>query len=135
MKTRQAAYGFARALNHDDYETAAQFLSSRCEYDTGSEWLAGRDEVLRSYWLNSETAKRNLEGIQYSSEVTYVNGRTAVIQFMDDLTHNGETHQYRCNQKLTFNNEGRIVRIEQKEISGQRERLYDFYDRACVVWE
>ncbi len=130
MNALHVAYGFANALDKNDLDTAAQFLSPRCEYDTGLEWLAGRDEVLQSYRSNNQIANQHLDLIHYSSKVNYVNGRTVVIQFMDDLTYNGECHQYRRNQKLTLNDEGQIVRIEHKEITGERELLYEFYHRV-----
>lgn len=134
MNARHIAYGFASALDRTDYESAARYLSPRCDYNTGKEWLVGRDEVILSYQANNARAKQKLEQIDCSSKITYVNGRTAVIQSVDEVTHKGETHQYLSNQKLTLNDEGYIVRIEQKEISGQREHLYDFYGRVGVDW-
>src|SRR5262249_20839692 len=61
--------GLARALDVDDFEAAAGFLSPACEYDARGERLVGREAIIASYAASSAWGRGNLSSLTYASEV------------------------------------------------------------------
>jgi hypothetical protein len=123
---------FALMLDEDDYARAATFLSPRCAYDTGAATLVGPDAIIASYRASSEKARRLFDSIEYISEIAGATADTATILYIDRITHKGETHEYRCRQRIRWGADGLIAAIVHEDIPGERERLRAYCERVGV---
>jgi hypothetical protein len=121
----------ARALDADDFEAAARWISLGCEYDARGEILRGREAIIASYAASSAWGREHLS-VAYTSEVEPPIGREVPVLFTDDLGHGERTHRYRCRQRFTVGGDGLIERIMHEEIPGEREKLEAFF-RQCGI--
>lgn len=132
-EVRQVVERLARALDADDLATARAFLADDCVYETGNETRRGPDEILASYAAASAWAHRVFDEVRYESTVGPVAGATATVTYTDYLFKaGGRWHRHRCRQELTVGGGGRIARIVQREIPGEREALAA-YLRECGI--
>lgn len=127
------ATAFARALDADDFETAATFLAPDCLYVTGAETLDGPRAILESYERNSAWARQNLDAVEYESTLVSTNGASASIAFLDRVAKGTETLDHRCRQTYDVDARGLIVRIEHHDLPGEREKLRAFFDKCGIV--
>jgi hypothetical protein len=117
---------FARALDAADYDCAANCLSSICEYSIRDRILRGGPAIVASYREAGTWAASMLESVRYENDVrSTLTG--AVITFLDHLEHHGHTHTHRCEQRLEFDEAGRICRILHVDLPGEREALAAFF--------
>ena len=123
---RSVAGCFAKALDADDFESAITTLSPECQYSFNDELLQGPDTIIQSYRDASEKAKQLFDRIDYRSELVEIGAERVVVKFWDRLEVRGQSHLYSSKQQLTFSPDGRIVRIDHEEISGEREALDAF---------
>ena len=122
---------FAKALDHEDYDEAARLLAPDCEYVSPKETLIGPEAILASYREAGDWVKANLDAVAYESSVR-PEGPSAVVTYVDHLTHAGVAHRYSCEQVLSFAKDGTIRRIVHCELPGQREAVEDFFGRVGV---
>ena len=123
---------FARALDAEDYDTAAACLSSTCEY-TIRDWIArGRSAIIASYGEAGGWAASTLESARYENDVRSEPG-AVVITFFDHLAHRGNTLTHRCEQRLEFDEAGQICRIVHIDLAGEREALETFLDNLGIT--
>ena len=138
---RAKAQAFANALDHNDLDTVAAMLAPGCQYDlTGASFtpegtLVGPDAIVASYRWHDTRARRLFDCLEYSNVVEAIDGRRAVIRFIDVLEKAGAKHTYSCRQHITLDREWRIERIVQEDIPPKRppcgfswnvpESLYD----------
>lgn len=122
---------FAKALDHEDYEEAARLLARDCEYVTERETLIGPDAIVASYREAGDWVKASLDAVAYESSVR-PEGPSAIITFVDHLTHAGVSHTHSCEQVLSFAKDGAIRRIVHCDLPGQREAVDDFFGRVGV---
>ncbi|MGD2158606.1 MAG: hypothetical protein PVG32_17130, partial [Anaerolineales bacterium] len=104
------AQGFANALDADDFESSSEFLDADCQYRIGDAIHRGRDAIIQSYQKGSEKAKALFEQVKYDSEVLEVRANTATILFFEHLMAKGKRQEYRLQQRLTYNDQGRIIK-------------------------
>ncbi|MCI0461459.1 MAG: nuclear transport factor 2 family protein [Gemmataceae bacterium] len=123
---------FAAALDADDFEAVRPLLAPDCAYDTGKETLIGPDSILDLYRANGASARTKFDRIEYASGVTGFGPDSAVILFTDRVTQGGESHTYRCRQRLRYDANGRIVAITHEELPGEREQLLAFCARHGI---
>jgi hypothetical protein len=121
----------ARALDADDFQTAARWIAIDCEYDARGEMLRGREAIIASYAASSAWGRERLT-VTYASEVEAPAGREVPVRFTDDLGHGERTHRYRCRQRFTVGSDGLVERIVHEEIPGEREALEAFF-RECGI--
>ena len=117
---------FSKALDADDFDSAKSVLSDNCQYLFHDKLIQGPDAIIQSYREASKKAARLFDRIEYGSELVEFNAQCVVIRFSDRLQVQGQTHVYNSQQRLTFNRDGRIVRIDHQEFAGQREALDAF---------
>jgi hypothetical protein len=128
------APGFAAALDADRFDALLALLAPYCTYVTGADILTGRDAIIDSYRSNSQAVRAVFQSIAYRSEIIASTASVATIRFTDHVAHQGLEHSYHCQQHLTWDDSGRIIRIEHEELPGERERLRAFCERCGVVW-
>lgn len=116
---------FAKALDHEDYATAHALLSHDCVYLLRGQRIAGPDAIIASYKGNGDEANQRFDSIRYGSDVRPADDDQVVIDFWDELTHNGLTHRHQCEQRLRIEHD-RITRIEHHDLEGETEALAQF---------
>lgn len=115
---------FAKALDHEDYDTAIGLLAPGCVYDIRGKRIEGAGAIVDSYRGNGEAA-RSFDSIAYGSAVREGDDAWVVIEFWDELTHRGRTHRHVCEQWVRVE-AGAIVTIEHRDLAGEVEGLEAF---------
>lgn len=127
------AQTFAAALDREDFGAASALLDARCVYASPTGEMVGVTKIIDSYRANAEWASATFDRIRYESAVEARPDGTFLITFTDHTVHAGLKNTYRCQQILTFDNPGRISRIEHREIDGQRELLDAFFGKCGIA--
>jgi hypothetical protein len=123
----EIAQRFARALDHEDYPTAARLISGDCVYRIGESVFRGPTEITESYRTNGDEAAALFESIEYASSVEpTANPGAALITFEDRIRHGERTLIHRCQQLVTLDADGRIHEIEHRDLPGERDALQAF---------
>lgn len=131
MKMESTAKQFGTALDNDDFTTARSTLSSDCRYETGKATLIGPAAICNSYEENMIAGRKKFDDLEWGKcRIEQLNENQFYVHFCDHLTKNGITHTYRCKQKLTLNETGKICLIEHEEIPEERKRLDAFYENV-----
>lgn len=60
---------FARALDEEDYGTAAQCLGDDAEYDTGECVIRGAGAILKSFRESAENGRRTFSSVAFTHEI------------------------------------------------------------------
>lgn len=126
----QIARQFAQALDAEDYPAARALLADGCVYTIRGETHRGPEAIVASYRANGDSGRETFDAIEYESRVEPLNETTAVIRFVDHLTHRGERFTFECEQRITVNEAGRIDAIEHIDLPGQREAFTAFMQRV-----
>jgi hypothetical protein len=126
--TLRIAKEFSRALDGDDFDKAAGFHDADCIYNMGSTELSGAEAIMASYRESSHRGRKNLEEVHYQSLIENCTDQQATILFIDRLKKGASQHEYRCKQQIFVSPAGKIYRIEQVEIEGQKARLDQFFE-------
>lgn len=121
---------FAAALDTEDYAAAKSVLSPACVYVFRDQTYKGPEAIVATYSGNGEAAKK-FDEIRYGSSVRDGEDGWIVIEFWDELVHRGETLRHVCEQWAKVS-DGVIVRIEHRDLEGERERLEAFKKKAGV---
>ncbi len=115
---------FALSLDEEDYDAARALLSDGCVYVIRGETYEGPEAIVATYEGNGEAAK-SFDEISYGSSVRGGEDGWIVIEFWDELVHRGEHLRHVCEQWARVDR-GVIVRIEHRDLEGERERLEAF---------
>lgn len=134
MDLSDVVAAFAHALDRNDFKAARELLAEDCEYDTGGGIVRGRGAVLASYREMSEKCKRTFDETAYESRVVSASGAAATVLYIDKIRRGEHRHEFRCHQILEVGRGGLIVRIQHREIDGERDALNAFFRRAGVDW-
>jgi hypothetical protein len=126
------ATGFARALDHGDFQSAARCLSSECVYQFNGKRHRGVEAVIGAYRENHTWAERTLERVEYRSHVEGLRPGDALVTFEDRIEHRGQRHLYRCQQELSVGRSRLIETITNREMAGERASLAVFFDSIGV---
>lgn len=121
---------FAKALDAEDFETAAAMLTPECEYASPDGTLIGPDAIVASYRSHAERARWRLDEVEYESVVEPAEDGTVRVLYVDRIRLGEHRHEYRCRQVLTVAPGRGIVRIAHEEIAGEAERVLAFYERC-----
>lgn len=135
-ETQAAARAFAQALDHDDFDSAERMLAINCVYSLRGNEINGRAAIIKSYRAASAWASANFDQIRYESSITPESSSPSApafrVRFLDLTTHQGISHRHQCEQVLTLNAKGEIVRIQHIDLPGERERLDAYLARIGV---
>lgn len=125
LKTAQK---FATSLDQDNFPLTKTTLSPNCQYIIGSETLTGPEAICHSYEQNMLEGRAKLDKLEWGqSEIEVISDSEYVVHFTDFLTHKGIQFTHQCKQKLSFNEQGKIMLIEHIDDPEGQARLDDFY--------
>jgi hypothetical protein len=123
---------FAAALDDHDWAAATNCLAPDCIYLFRGTEARGRDQIIDSYRRIGEWVAATFESVSYESKVEALGPARAAITFRDVLDHQGHHLDFRCQQILTTDDEGRVVQIEHIDFPGEPEKVVAF-NAACGV--
>lgn len=127
-----AARKWAATLDDDDFDTLPNLLSENCRYRSPQGVLTGPAAVVASYRANSQWAHRTFDSITWDSECELEPQGTVLVTFTDITDHGGEHHEYRCQQRITLDEDLRVAEIEHIVIPDEEAALAEFLDRVGV---
>ncbi len=116
---------FAQALDREDYPTATALLSDSCIYHIRGKAHQGPEAIISSYQSNGDQATQNFDSITYGSSVRPSDDNRIIIEFWDQITHQGRTHRHMCEQWVRVE-DGLITEIEHKDLPGEVEAIGQF---------
>jgi erythromycin esterase-like protein len=120
----------ARALDCDDYETAAAVMADNVVYSIGDIVLHGREEIVASYREASAMARRLFDEVGYDHVVYPTEDPdTFRVAYSDILTVGGETLAHMAEQHVTVAPTAGVVQIVNVDVPGEREKVDDFLNR------
>lgn len=116
----------ARALDTDDYDTAASLIADDCVYTIGDKTLIG-PEVVESYRKASEQAHEIFDDVGFEHALMgEVAKHTYRIHFFDELVIGGERIVHLSEQDVTVHPDRGVVRIVDNPVKGEREKVDAF---------
>ena len=122
---------FRTSLDQDNFTITKTTLSPDCTYTIGAETLIGPDAICRSYEQNMVEGRKKLDKLEWGqSEIEVISDSEYFVHFTDYLTHKGIQFIHQCKQKLSFNEQGEIMRIEHIDDPEAQARLDDFYKKV-----
>ena len=125
---------FGQALDRDDFALAATFIADDCRYAAGDTTFVGPADICGDYEKQMRDGRARFDALRWGDcEVTAVDERRADILYVDYVGHAGVEHVYRCTQRVTIDDGGRIVHIEHIEMPGERERFEAFLERVGLA--
>lgn len=116
---------FAASLDADEFERVRTLLTPDCRYEVRGSVLVGADAILASYADSTRRAHAKFDAVRYESAVE----ACGTIAFCDVLTVAGRDHRFRSLQHLTFDGEGRIMKIVHEDLPGEQAALEAFMTR------
>jgi hypothetical protein len=126
---------FARGLDREAYAEVKTLFAVECSYHTSKGVILGRDAIVESYRQAAEQGRKRFDRVEFTSQVIKATREGATVLFLDRVTKGGVTHTYSCKQFLAFNKASEIVRIEQEELPGERQRFVEYCLRQGVEVE
>jgi len=127
----RSAQKFAVALDTHDYTALAGLLARECEYVATGGTFIGPERIIAAYRNVAGWMKASFDKVSYRSSVR-LGAKGAVVTFVDDVERSGLPHVYTCEQELSFDAEGRIRRIVNVELPGEREAADAFLHKVGV---
>ena len=130
----QVARTLAAALDAEDYLTARRALAPACVYVLAADVYEGPDAILAVYADTAAWVRRTFDDVRYQSEVEPLpDGRVSVLYTDFLVLAGGRMHRHRSRQDLTIDLNGRVTRIEHRELPGEREALDAFFEAAGIA--
>lgn len=126
---------FAHALDREDYGAAAACLAPTCEYSIGSEMHRGPEAIIATYRESGEWAAAQLDSVRYESSVrpSVDAPGGAIVTFTDHIEARGHRLAHRSEQRLWFDEAGRIRLIEHVDLPGERDALEVFFAQVGIA--
>jgi hypothetical protein len=120
----------ARALDCDDYETAAEVMADSVVYTIGDRVLHGPAAIVASYRESSEMARRLFDEVDYDHEIFPTEDPdTFRVSYSDILTVGGETLTHMAEQHVTAAPGVGVRTIANVDVPGEREKVDEFLAR------
>lgn len=122
---------FGEYLDSDNFEAATPLLAEQCRYEIGDRVLTHRDEIIELYRSNMIEGRQKFDVLEWGkSHTVELTPTSHEVYFSDFLKHKGISHNYRCKQRLTLNEQHQIIEIEHVELPGEREKLLAFKEEV-----
>jgi hypothetical protein len=128
----QAAQRFAHLLDQQRYDELADVLDSECSYEFRDRSIQGAQKIIETYRANTEWGFGLFDRIEFDSEVVPESDQSARVRFSDRLFLGNADHRHICEQIVTVDDTGRIIRIEHCDLEGETEAL-DAFLKKCDV--
>lgn len=120
----------AAALDGDDFAAVERLLAPNCAYRTGPATYTGPEAVVASYQRGSALARRLFDRVDYRHEtVDRVGDREFLVDFVDELTYQGDVLVHHSRQVFEVGADGLVIRIDDVTDDGESKRVDEFLAR------
>jgi len=126
------ALRFVAALEAGDWTATQALLSEACVYEFRGGTLHGPEAIIATYREITEWVDQSFESVRYESRVERRPAGEALIHFRDLMDHGDHHLDFRCQQLIRVDEQGRIGRIQHIDIPGEAEKAAAF-NEACGV--
>lgn len=124
------AEGFAAALAARDLDRAARYLEEGCAVETPWGEVVGAEAAVRAWRAADEDAEASVEARSHEALVDLLAGERYRLRCTDRLRLRGHVHPFRYQLILTLPPGQGLVRVQHRDLPGERARLRAFYLRA-----
>ena len=124
---------FADRLDRRDYDALRDLLAADCRYELPDRLIVGCDAIIEAYRDGTEWAFEAIDQIDFESEVVAESDASAQVTFIDHLRTGERTHDFRCQQIVVSDSQGKIARIVHVDLDGERAALREFFAKCGVV--
>lgn len=132
-----AALHFVNLLTPGHFVSAQEWISPDCEYFYGDIVLKGK-AILHSFITNHDNAAQKLDRIEYlDGKIENIEGQTVSVLVTDRVHVGNRIHDYQDRLIVTFKRHadpGSVIRIENRRVDGEREKLLQFFEACGVEW-
>lgn len=128
----QIVQRFATLLDERRYDDLADVLAPECIYEFRDSRIQGAGTIIETYRTNTEWGFGVFDRIEFQSEVFPVSESSARVRFRDHLYVGEKQHLHTCEQVVTVDESGRIVRITHCDLDGESEALNAFLQQHCL---
>lgn len=128
----QLALRFAALLDQRRYDDLADVLAAECVYEFRGGTIQGAQGIIQTYRTSTEWGFEVFDRTEFESEIFPVSEDSARVRFTDHLFLGDAGHRHVCEQVVTVNDEGRIMRIEHVDLPGETDALNAFM-KSCGV--
>lgn len=128
----EAARKWAATLDADDFDALPDLLTDDCRYHSPQGVLTGPEAIVASYRSSSEWAHDTFDSISWDSECELEGRGTVLVTFIDITDHEGEHHEYRCQQRITLDEDLLVAEIEHIAIPEEEAALAEFLERLGI---
>lgn len=133
QKMEATARQFGETLDKDEFDKTATLLAADCEYLIGDTILVGAEAIVGSYEQNMIEGRQKMDKLEWGeSYIKPISEQEYFVHFTDYLTHKGQKHTHRCQQKLTINKMGKITRIVHIHDPEEQQELNAFYKKVGI---
>jgi len=127
MTKQHIAQSFGTLLDQDDFEGFKKLLAADCVYHIHEDILHGGDEIAGLYEQNMKAGKKKFDKLEWGEcSITALSEDQFMVHFSDFITHGGQTHNYKCNQIISINDDLVVTTIKHQEIPGEREAFEQY---------
>ena len=131
MENKKNAIEFGYLLGEDDFKRTESLLSEDCVYLIGDKKLVGPKAICGLYEQNMVAGRKKFDKLVWGEGIVEsVSELAFYIHFTDFLTHKGITHVYKCKQKLSFNDAGKIIEIVHMPDEEEEKKAHAFYKKV-----
>ena len=125
------AQEFADLMDNNRYTEAALVMSPACRYFFRGSVLEGVPNIIQSYVSNFESAKNQLDEIQFFSEVVPEGVGVFRLKYLDRLRKGSDWFEHRCEQTITIE-ESRVSEIRHFDLPGEPEKLNVWFSEKGI---
>lgn len=126
------AQRFAELLDRRRYDDLASLLDKDCVYEFRGGTIQGVKTIIETYRANTEWGFGVFDRIEFESEIVSQSGASANVRFSDHLFLGDAEHRHVCEQTVTIDDTGRIIRIVHRDLEGEIEALNAFMQKCGV---
>lgn len=131
--TLEVAKQFATLMDQNEYHEAGRLMSSACRYLYQGKVIEGIKEILKLYIDNYEIAQKELDEIQFSSEVEpTAEPGLFTLKYLDRVRRGSSWFEHRCEQKIKIV-DGKVVQIEHHDLPGEPEKLQEWREQVGII--
>lgn len=107
-------------------------LAPSCRYKYQNNVIQGVDKIIQTYISNYESAQKQLDEIQFFSEVVGENdGQKFKLKYLDRIRKGDDWFEHRCEQIIQIEG-AKVIEIEHRDLPGESERLKQWFTKMGI---
>lgn len=128
----EIAKQFASLMDQNRYLEAGHLMAESCLYKYQGKIIEGVAAIIQTYVDNFESAKGQLDEIQFSSKVVPADAADNFkLKYLDRIRKGSSWFEHRCEQQIKIA-DGKVVQIEHFDLPGESEKLKAWFVEVGV---